>query len=142
MVLLLLEEIVMGIFYLKFFLTSILFSLIIGAALVRFNKTGTQGNFELILYSLGLGPVFTVLMLYYFLLFIPGQAHLFYIIGILAIYGVISIFSFKGFQVLGVQLKNWVKAFLKSWRLNFKNILYMTAGLGLLGTMKIQGNDE
>ena len=127
----------MGLFYFKFFLTSILFSLIIGAALARFNKNDTQGNFELILYSLGLGPVFTVLMLYYFLLFIPGQGPLFYIIGILAIYGVISIFSIKGFQVLGVQLKNWVKTSAASWnsigtKEKFKRAGYWTFLLVLL----------
>jgi len=132
----------MGLFYFKLFLTGILFSLIIGAALVRFNKTNPQGNFELILYSLGLGPVFTVSMLYYFLLFIPGQAHLFYIIGILAIYGVISIFSFKGFQVLGVQLKNWVKASAASWKSmgtkeKFKRAGYWTFLLVLLAVFLI-----
>ena len=127
----------MGIFYLKFFLTSILFSLIIGAALVRFNKINTYSNFELILYSLGLGPVFTVLLLYYFLLFIPGHAHLFYIISVLAIYGVISIFSIKGFHILGVQLKKWVKTSAASWKSmgtkeKFKRAGYWTFLLVLL----------
>ena len=127
----------MGLFYFKLFLTSILFSLIIGAVLVRFNKTNTLSNFELILYSLGLGPVFTVSMLYYFLLLIPGRAHLFYLISILAIYGVISIFSFKGFQVLGVQLKNWVKTSAASWKSmgtkeKFKRAGYWTFLLALL----------
>lgn len=127
----------MGLFYFKLFLTGILFSLIIGAVLVRFNKTNTLSNFELILYSLGLGPVFTVSMLYYFLLLIPGRAHLFYLISILAIYGVISIFSIKGFQILGVQLKEWVKTSAASWksmdtREKFKSAGYWTFLLVLL----------
>lgn len=132
----------MGLFYFKFFLTSILFSLIIGAALVRSNKNNTHGNFELILYSLGLGPVFTVLMLYYFLVLIPGQAHLFYIISILAIYGVISIFSVKGFQILGVQLKERVKSSAVIWKgletkEKFKRAGYWTFLLVLLASFLI-----
>lgn len=106
----------MGMFYLKFFLTSILFSLIIGGALVRFNRNKGQGNWELILYSLGLGPVCTVLMLYYLLLFIPGQAHLFYILCILAVYGVIFIFSIKGFRVLGMQIGEWLRNTAATWK--------------------------
>jgi hypothetical protein len=132
----------MGLFYFKFFLTSILFSLIIGAALVRFKKISTHSNFELILYSLGLGPVFTVLMLYYFLWLIPGQAHLFYIISILAIYGVISIFSVKGFQILGKQLKEWVKSSAVIWKglgtkEQFKRAGYWTFLLVLLASFLI-----
>ncbi len=132
----------MGIFCLKFFLTGILFSLIIGAALVRLNRSNLHSNFELMLYSLGLGPVFTALMLYYLLLLIPGQAHLFYVLGIFVVYGVICIFSIKGFQILGVQLKEWVKSSTTKWKgldskEKFKRAIYWTFLLLLLGSFLI-----
>ncbi|MCX6582758.1 MAG: hypothetical protein NT166_21490 [Candidatus Aminicenantes bacterium] len=85
----------MGLFIIKFILTNILFSLIIGCVLVRINTlnrvnkldkfnwfTGSGEkvpNLELMLYSLGLGPVFTVLILYYLLLVFHGLPNYFYL---------------------------------------------------------------
>jgi hypothetical protein len=108
----------MGLFYLKFFLTNILFSLVIGTALVRFNKNKKNAcsNLELILYSLGLGPVFTVLILYYLLLVIPGQSYLFYIVGVFLVYGLICVFSFRGFKISWSQLREWFKSAAGAWR--------------------------
>ncbi|NIM15931.1 MAG: hypothetical protein GTO45_28355 [Candidatus Aminicenantes bacterium] len=108
----------MGLFYLKFFLTSILFSLVLGTALMRFNtnQNSTYSNLELMLYSLGLGPVFTVLVLYYLLLVIPRQSHFFYAAGIFLVYGLICIFSFRGFRILGRQLTEWFKSAAGAWR--------------------------
>jgi hypothetical protein len=129
-------------FCFKFVLTSIVFSLVIGAALVRLNKHRNCSTGELILYSLGLGPVFTVLLLYYLLLLIHGQAHLFYIIGILLVYGLLFIFSIKGFQILGMRVKEWMKSTAGIWkeinsREKFKRAIYWGFLLVLLGSFLI-----
>lgn len=125
-------------FLVKLALTNVLFSLVIGAALVRLNKHRSCSTGELVLYSLGLGPVFTVLLLYYLLLLIPGQTHFFYLICILLIYGLIFIFSIKGFQILGVRLKEWIKSAAGIWkginsREKFKRVVYWGFLLVLLG---------
>ena len=129
-------------FLVKLALTNVLFSLVIGAALVRLNKHRSCSTGELILYSMGLGPVLTALVLYYLLLFIPGQPHLFYIIGVLLVYGLIFIFSIKGFQILGVRVKEWMKSSAGIWkesnsREKFKRAIYWGFLLVLLGSFLI-----
>lgn len=99
-----------GLFYLKFFLTNILFSLIIGGLLVRFNGNKGYTCFELMLYSMGLGPVFTVLMLYYLLQIIPHRPHSFYPVCIFLVYVPLFIFSIRGFKILLKQLKAFFKS--------------------------------
>jgi len=101
----------MGALLLKLFLTNILFSLIIGALLVRLNKKGEYPTVELVLYSLGLGPVFTVLILYYLLLLIPRQTHLFYLAGIFLVYLLLFLGAGKGFQRIFGQMKEFFKIF-------------------------------
>jgi len=129
-------------FLVKLALTNVLFSLVIGAALVRLNKHRIGSTGELILYSLGLGPVLTALVLYYLLLFIPGQAHLFYIIGVLLVYGLIFIFSIKGFHILAVRMKEWMKSAAGKWkefnsREKFKRAIYWGFLLVLLGSFLV-----
>ncbi len=90
----------MILFSLQFILTNIIFSVIICTVLIRFNKDRIHSNLELLLYSLGLGPVFTSLLLYYFLLFFPHHSNLFYLIGVLFVYFIILIPGRKTFPVL------------------------------------------
>ncbi len=86
----------MFLFYIKFFLTNIVFSIIIGMVLVRFSRRGGDSDyttFELLLYSLGLGPVVTVLLLYYSFLLIPGQRTWFYLLIVFLFYLLLAISS-------------------------------------------------
>lgn len=100
-------------FYLKFFLTNILFSLITASVLLRFavknvdnndNKRTGSGNspgiWEILLYSLGSGPILTVLLLYYQLLLLPGKSTAFYMTVILAVFALLAVLGYKGFGVL------------------------------------------
>jgi len=87
----------MSFFYFKFGLTAIIFSLVIGAFIVRWNKENRYTIGELVLYALGLGPVFTVLSLYYLLLVIPGKPHWFYVCAVLAIYCGLAYAAVPGF---------------------------------------------
>jgi len=123
---------------LKFLLTNVLFSMIIGAALIRIrdiwnrniDKKTVYDTGQLMLYSLGLGPVFTVLLLYYLLLLLPGQSNLFYIVCILVIYGGIFVFSLKGFYSLISQVRNGLGTLTFSWKtfLYWGFILFLLAG--------------
>ncbi|MCP5049219.1 MAG: hypothetical protein GY940_18765 [bacterium] len=93
----------MSLFYLKFFITNILFSLLIGALVVRFSQGKTDreySTFELVLYSLGLGPMVTVLLLYYLLLLVPKQKTAVYLAVVFLIYLLCAIFARKGFVII------------------------------------------
>jgi len=99
----------MGIFALKFFLTNIVFSLIIGALMVRFYKSGAGTLPELLLYSLGMGPVVTVLVLYYQFLIIPGKSNGFYVTSVCLVFAGLAVFAAPGFKIIGRRLKEWWK---------------------------------
>jgi hypothetical protein len=103
-------------FYLKFFLTNILFSLIIGAILVYLNKNNTHNNFELMLYSLGLGPVFTVLLLYYLFVLIPRQSRFFYLAVIFLVYLVLFIVALKSLRQIPRSIKNCCQTAFATWK--------------------------
>ena len=90
----------MILFSLQFILTNIIFSIIICTVLIRLDKEKMHSNLELLLYSLGLGPVFTSLLLYYLLLFFPHHSNLFYILGIFIIYLILSFLGRKYFSDL------------------------------------------
>lgn len=104
----------MGLFYIKFLLTDILFSLAAGLALVRFNKEGGSfkkfSNAELLFYSLGIGPVLTVLVLYFLLLLFPGHGDLFYFICVFVVYLLLVVLGRKSFPVLRAELTAYVRA--------------------------------
>lgn len=92
-------------FYLKFFLTNILFSLIIASALLSFRSRESDGGetpgvWETLLYSLGLGPMFTVLLLYYQLLVLPGRPTSFYVTVVLVVFFILALLGRKGFVIL------------------------------------------
>jgi hypothetical protein len=94
----------MLIFFIKFIVTNVLFSIITGCALVRFNKANTVhgkfSNFELMLYSMGTGPVFTVLILYFLLLCLPGYSITFYLLCIIGIYVALFFFARRSIPLL------------------------------------------
>ena len=90
----------MLIFSFQFILTNIIFSVIIYTVFIRFNKKRIHSNLELFLYSLGLGPVFTSLLLYYLLLFIPNQSSLFYFLSIFVCFIFLSFLGRKFFSAL------------------------------------------
>lgn len=90
----------MILFSLQFILSNIIFSVIICTVLIRLNKGKVHSNLELLLYSLGLGPVFTSLLLYYLLLFSPHHSNLFYLLSVLLIYLILLSLGKKRFPVL------------------------------------------
>lgn len=90
----------MILFSIQFILTNIIFSVIICSALIRLNKERIHSNLELLLYSLGLGPVFTSLILYYLLLFFPHNSNLFYFLTVSIIYLILLFLGRKYFSVL------------------------------------------
>lgn len=99
----------MTFFYFKFFLTSIVFSLIIGGVMMRWNKENKYTAAELVLYALGLGPVFTVLLLYYLFLAVPGKEYIFYIVIILAVYAALAFIGFKGLRRIFQRARDFIK---------------------------------
>ena len=107
-------------FLLKFTLTNILFSLVIGLVLVKLNKDGKSykkySNFELLLYSLGLGPIFTVLILYFLLMLTPGYSNLFYLAAVLLIYLVLLIWGRKSISLISADIKGYLKLSIKTYR--------------------------
>jgi hypothetical protein len=126
----------MVLFYFKFVLTGILFSLVIGALLVRFDKNRGYSSLELVLYSLGLGPAITVLILYYLMLLVPGKPHFFYLAAVFLIFGVMFIFALKGFAALGRRLYHWAKSCIAAWKgFDTRQKIKITAYWGVLSIL-------
>ncbi len=107
-------------FLLKFTLTNILFSLVIGLVLVKFNKDGKSyekySNLELLLYSLGLGPIFTVLILYFLLMLTPGHSNLFYLVLVSLVYLLLLLWGRKSVSLLFAEIKGYFKLSIKKFR--------------------------
>lgn len=100
----------MSLFYLKFFITNILFSFIIGLVLLRFQSRSSAPNrptiSEILLYALGLGPAVTVLLLYFLLLLLPHKSNFFYLLFIGLFYlGLIWL----GRRSFGVIARGWAQ---------------------------------
>ncbi len=136
----------MDLFILKFILTNIVFSLIIGFALVRintvntihavkwFDRTGEKvANLELILYSLGLGPIFTVLILYYLLLVFHGLPNLFYLAAAFLVFLALLVWGRKSVSLLVQELKTKYRTVcMAGKRKQWEHILYFSFLLVLL----------
>ena len=99
----------MILFFFKFAVTNIVFSVILCSIFIRLNKYGKLSNPEILLYSLGLGPAFTTLLLYYFFLTIPYRSNLFYLILIAAVYFLIALIGRKSFKHLFSDITSNVK---------------------------------
>lgn len=96
----------MILFIFKFFITNIVFSVILCSVFTRFNESGRYSNSELLLYSLGLGPVFTTLLLYYSFLILPHRSNIFYLILIAAVYFLIAVIGRKSFRRIFCDVRN------------------------------------
>jgi len=82
---------------------------------MRLNKEKIHSNLELLLYSLGLGPVFTSLLLYYLLLFSPHHSNIFYLLGVFIIYFILLFLGRKYFSVLLIGMTRKVKNIKKTF---------------------------
>ena len=68
-------------------IVNFLFSFIISSCLLKIKSEKNEiSTFQMFLYSLGLGPIFTTLLIYYLFLFIPSRSDAFYIVSILTVY--------------------------------------------------------
>jgi len=103
-------------FIITFLTTNILFSLVLGLALSRLNRFKLYANKELFLYALGLGPMFTALLLYYLMLLIPIQSHLFYIISVFLAFLGIFAFSCKQIRTAVKSIKSSLQSTFISWK--------------------------
>jgi len=93
----------------KIIITNLLFSVSICSLLMRFNEDRRHSNTELLLYSLGVGPAFTTLLLYYSLLIIPHQSNLFYLLFVLFIYLLLALGGAKSFKPLYYNIRQSFK---------------------------------
>lgn len=99
----------MLLFFFKFFITNIVFSVILCSLLTRFNENGRYSNSELLLYSLGIGPAFTTFLLYYSFFILPHRSNIFYLILIAAVYFLIAVIGRKSFKHIFCDVKKNVK---------------------------------
>ena len=90
----------MILFFLIFFTTNIIFSSIICSFLMRLSlNDGIETN-QLFLHSLGTGPIFTTLIIYYLFLFVPNQSSLFYILLVILFYLILAVLGKTYFKPL------------------------------------------
>ncbi len=131
----------MTLFYLKFILTNILFSLIIGAVLLRYNRTndpsGRPTVWEFMLYALGLGPALTVLLLYYLMLLLPAHGNAFYVVPVFLLYAILAVVGRKGFPILWTHITAFFSTTHTTWKAaslgqKIKDRLYVLVILCLL----------
>ena len=90
----------MPVFFLIFFLTNILFSAILCSLIIRLDRDSNYSSMELLLYSLGLGPAFLTLLLYYSFLLIPGRSSLFYVSIVIVVFSAIALAGRQFFNPL------------------------------------------
>jgi len=103
-------------FLIKFFVTGIIFSLTVPSIFFVLFKQRILPDKEIFLYSLGIGPVLTSLLLYYLLLIFPHKSNLFYFLSVLGFFGFLSVFSLIYLKTRKEQIREF---FLK-----FKNDLF------------------
>jgi hypothetical protein len=91
--------------------------MVIGLVLVRLNENNKTeksfnkySNLELLLYSLGLGPVFTVLILYFLLMLTPGHSDLFYLLLVSMVYLLLLLWGRKSVSLLLAEIKSYSKS--------------------------------
>lgn len=104
-------------FLAKIILTNLLFSLALFSSLIRYSS---KSKSELLIYSLGLGPAITSLLIYFLLVLIPGQGDLFYFLVILAVFSSLALYNRKYWKEIlkySDKLKNRVRSF---WKISFK----------------------
>lgn len=97
-------------------MTNIIFSFLLCLTLIRLNQDHTHSNWALMFYSFGLGPIVTVLVLYYLLLFFPHNSNLFYFLAIIFFYLAILFYGRNSISIvkkeavlMAKDLKNKIK---------------------------------
>ncbi|MEI7475771.1 MAG: hypothetical protein WCK67_13435, partial [bacterium] len=120
-------------FLAKFLLTNIVFSSIIFSFFATFFKKKEISVIETFVYSLGLGPIFTALILYWMILLFPHKSNLFYISSVFAFYGLLSTsviaYCFKQ--------KNEIKENISNLFLTIKNLFKDKKKLLIQGTLSL-----
>lgn len=110
----------MILFYFKFFLTNVVFSLVIWGALERYNHGEPGGRKlplpELLLAAFGLGPAVTVLLLYFLFLSVPGLGNFFYLAVVFLVYLLLIVWGRQSFALLPAAFKQYVQAAAKRFR--------------------------
>ena len=95
----------------EFALTNILFSLAWGSLFTALDGKKSCSRFEIYLFSLGLGPAFTTLFLYYMLLLMPHRSSLFYFSAVCCIHlALLAVFR-KSLPQLFKELRGGIRAF-------------------------------
>ena len=77
---------------------------------MRLNSQDHYTNLQLLLYSLGVGPVLTSLILYYLFLLFPRNTSLFYFLALLVVYSGLSIYCKRQFHLLWCTFTAKIKA--------------------------------
>ncbi len=84
-----------ALFFITFTLTNLVFSLAVLPGLLALGRNMKPSRVEMFLYSLGIGPVLTSLLLYYLFLLLPHHSTSFYFCAILIFYFLIFYFGLK-----------------------------------------------
>ena len=106
----------MLLFFSKFVVTNILFSVILCSVFIRLNKDGKHSNLGLLLHSLGLGPAFTTLLLYYSFLLVPHRSNVFYLLLIAGVYFLLAVTGRKSFEPLYKNIKSNIRNLFRIFR--------------------------
>jgi len=95
----------MAVFALQFLVTNVLFSLLITLGFLRLDTARLHRAPRLLLYSLGLGPITTTLILYYLLLIFPHQSDVFYVAVVGAVFACLAVGGRREWSRLGKEFK-------------------------------------
>ena len=106
----------MILFAFKFAITNILFSVILCSVFIRLNRGGWHSKAELLLYSLGLGPAFTTLLLYYSFLLVPHRSNVIYLLLIAGVYFLLAVTGRKSFEPLYKNIKSNIRNLFRIFR--------------------------
>ncbi len=93
----------MKFFMFMFFMTNVIFSGIIALGLIQYNHNENISNSKIFLLSLGLGPAFTAIVLYWLLFLFPYKSNIFYFVAVLLFYFLILLI------IIFHQRLNWSK---------------------------------
>jgi len=76
----------MKFFMFMFIMTNVIFSGIIAFGLIQYNQKKNISNLKIFILSLGLGPAFTSIILYWLLFMFPYKSDVFYFVAVLVFY--------------------------------------------------------
>lgn len=109
----------LGSFLITFVLTNLAFSLAVLPGLLTLGRNMNPSRVEIFLYSLGIGPVLTSLLLYYLFLLLPHQPAFFYFCTVLFFYTCFFILGIKYYRVPNKEEKagnGWQRERKNSWK--------------------------